>query len=212
MRESTHGMHIRADGGEPSESEPYISVLTRARDEVGELAYYLEQTLQKLREVNQHLEGSARDVPGVLHDLREIVRMTEAGTVTVLEETEALMDEGRAAGRLVTQIQESLKKGEVTDCDADLGQLQALVGAGDTRITNIMSALQFQDLTSQKIQGAFDVLEEVMVRLSRIRALLDVGREVTPAADGQNGAAGHEPREEKSGQALADELLRGFVG
>lgn len=212
MLESTERMHITRAAGEPSASVPYVSVLERARDEVGALTYYLEQTLQKLREVNQHLEGSARDVPSVLHDLREIVRMTEAGTVTVLEETEALMDEGQAAGRLVAEIQKCLRQGQVADGETRLDELQALIRSGDTRITTIMSALQFQDLTSQKIQGAFDVLEEVMVRLARIRTLLDAGREAPAATAGQNGSPHRQPSEQKSGQALADELLRGFVG
>lgn len=75
----------------------------------------------------------------------------------------------------------------------------------------IISALEFQDVTSQKIQQAFDVLEEVATRLGKIHNLVSLGEEVPPAS-------GETHREEpvrpdgKFAQGVADEILSRFRG
>jgi chemotaxis regulatin CheY-phosphate phosphatase CheZ len=189
--------------------ERFITVPARARDEIGELAYYLERTLRNLREVNDHLRGSSQTMPGVLHELRDIVQMTEAATVRVLEETEALVDEGRTAAALIDEARREAKAGSVEGVSQPLAKVQALVDMSNNRAMAIMSALEFQDLTSQKVQRAFNVLEEVVVRLAKIQTLVDLGEEVGPKP-GQAPVASVEPRDAKSGQDLADELLLGF--
>jgi hypothetical protein len=81
-------------------------------------------------------------------------------------------------------------------------QVGVLIERANGRAMEIMSALEFQDLTAQKVQRTFAVLEEVLVRLAKIQRLVDAGdvpaappRPVTSTPDG------------KTGQRLADELL-----
>ena len=82
-------------GADTGTDAGFTTIPIRARDQIGELAFYLEQVRQNLLTVND-LSGSSRTVPSVLRDLKDIVRMTEAATVRVLEEAEALLDEGQA--------------------------------------------------------------------------------------------------------------------
>ena len=160
---------------------------------------------QNLLTVND-LTGNSRTVPGVLLDLKDIVRMTEAATVRVLEEVEALLDEGQACSLLIGQAQ-----GASTDRDAPgaapLAEVQALVERGNGRLMAIMSALAFQDLTAQKIQRAFEVLEEVNIRLGKIHHLVSFGAD-EPLPEPP--VAEPEPADGQSGQDLADEILRRF--
>ncbi len=81
--------------------ERFIAVPARARDEIGELTDYLEQGLRNIRDITEHLRGSSHTMPSVLDDLRDVMRITEAATVRVLDETEALVDDGHAAVRLI---------------------------------------------------------------------------------------------------------------
>ena len=91
-------------GADTGTESGFTTIPIRARDEIGQLAFYLEQVRQNLLTVN-HLSGSSRTMPGVLRDLKDIVRMTEAATVRVLEEAEALLDEGQACSSLIAQAQ-----------------------------------------------------------------------------------------------------------
>ena len=68
---------------------------------------------------------------------------------------------------------------------APLAEVQALVERGNGRLMAIMSALAFQDLTAQKIQRAFEVLEEVNIRLGKIHHLVSFGAEEPPAVRGR---------------------------
>lgn len=192
-----------------SSPERFITVPARARDEIGELTYYLEHTLRSLREVNDHLRGSSRTMPGVLHELRDIVQMTEAATVRVLEETEALVDEGRAVAALIEEARREALAGALDHVAEPLAKMQVLVERANGRAMAIMSALEFQDLTSQKVQRTFGVLEEVVTRLAKIQVLVDLGEEVSGAVEPELPAA-PPPPDGKSGQDLADELLLGF--
>ena len=151
----------------------FITIPAAARDEIGELSFYLGRVLLNLRQVNAHVHGSAQPMPGLLHDLKEIVKMTEIATVKVLEETEALVEEGRAAAALIAEARGKSHDGRV---DGALARLADLVTKGNERAMTIMAALEFQDLTAQKVERAFAILEEVQARLGKIQSLVDTGQ------------------------------------
>ena len=189
--------------------ERLIAVPAQTRVEIGELGSYLEQTVRSLREVSAHLHGSSETMPGVLHELRTINSMTEAATVRVLEETEALVDDGRQAVALLGDAERAVAAGAPQPATECLAGVRGLVAGASDRAFAIMSALEFQDLTSQRVERLFGVLEEVLRRLAKIRSLVDRGHDVNgepepPAMLVNPATAG------KSGQALADELLEGF--
>jgi chemotaxis regulatin CheY-phosphate phosphatase CheZ len=195
-------------GGDTGTEARFVAIPARARDEIGELAFYLDQVRQNLLTVNAHLSGSSVTMPSVVRDLKEIVRMTEAATVQVLEEAEALLDEGQACSALIAQAQRAADDAARPEIATPLAEVQSLVERGNDRVMAIMSALEFQDLTSQKIQRAFEVLEEVNTRLAKIHRLVALGGVMpTPGeapADEQGRSTG------KSGQDLADDILLRF--
>jgi chemotaxis regulatin CheY-phosphate phosphatase CheZ len=190
----------------------FVTIPASARDAVGELAHYLDHVRRNLLEVNVHLTGSTRNVPTVLHELHDIVQMTERATVRVLEETEALLDEGRTVSTLLARARaDAGSRGEDGGRrDAEpLSEIQVLVERGTLRSLDIMTALNFQDITTQKIQRAFEVLEEVVARLGKIRLLMALGDE-TPTPAPPPDLRDAEPAGLKSGQDLADEILQRF--
>ena len=202
-------MSDMAGPNEPREG--FVSVPVRARDEIGELAYYLEQVRRNLLEVNAHVTGSSQTMPAVLHHLRDIVQMTETATLQVLEQTEALLEESQAVLGLIAGACRAAQGDGAATIGSALGAMQALVQKSNDRAMAIMSALEFQDLTSQKIQRAFEVLEEVSTRLQKIHGLVTPGQE-GQAAPAPIPAASPVEAESKSGQDLADELLMQLRG
>ncbi len=195
--------HDAGGNGNGKPEESFITVPASARKEIGELTFYLEQALRNLREVNDAVIGSSEKMPGVLHDLREIINMTEAATVRVLEETEALVEEGRG----VTELIAGMRNATSGAAAESLAKVDAYVAKSTDRAMAIISALEFQDLTTQKVQRAFALLEEVLERLARIRLLVDLGQTTAaphvPAPSISSTAA-----DAQCGQALADELLQ----
>ncbi len=165
----------------------------------------VERTLAHLPQVTDHLRTSAETMPGVLRDLREIIGMTAAATVRVLEETEALVEESQVAMRLLAEARRPEIGGTPDERERSLAGLQTLVERCNDRALAIMSALQFEDVTSQKGHRASTVVEEACRRLARIQGLLDLGRSPVSGPDAPPPAA-----DEGSPQQLADALVRGF--
>ena len=191
-----------------TEEGTFILVPAVARDEIGQLTFYLEQGLRSLRDIAEHLRGSSGTMPSVLDDLKEVVKMTEAATVRVLEETEALVDEARAATKLLAEVTKQARAAGVEILTEPMTEVEALVERSHARAMAIMSALEFQDLTTQKVQRTFNVLEEVLLRLGKIRKLVDNGdHPLAPpkpvSSSAPNGV---------DAQSLADEILMNFAG
>jgi chemotaxis regulatin CheY-phosphate phosphatase CheZ len=202
-------------GGVRGAQEAFITIPSRARDEIGELAFYIEKVRQSLHEVNEHARGSSQTMPGVLHNLQDVLRMTESATIKVLEETEALMEEGQTAGKLLGEARQAVEARALGEVGATLERAQALVATGGVRALTIMAALEFQDLTAQKVARAFEVVEEVGARLLRIQALVDLDQatgRVQDSAAAARAAANDIRPDSKAGQALADEILMQFNG
>jgi chemotaxis regulatin CheY-phosphate phosphatase CheZ len=204
-------MHECPEHGWTTLDADLVAIPSRARDEIGHLASFLERVRANLLQVNVHVQGSSRTVPRVLNELKDIVQMTEAATLRVLEETEALLEEGQTLSGLVAQAQQAVADGALPEVSRPLSDVQGLVDRGNDRVMAIMSALEFQDLTTQKIQRAFEVLEEVASRLGKIHQLVSLGQET--AAEGPAVVSPEPPRRDaKSGQDLADEILSRFRG
>jgi hypothetical protein len=79
-------------------------------------------------------------VPKVLDDLREVIRMTEAATIRVLDETEALVDDGRAAARRLVEARLA-GAGSIEAVAEPIRELEILIERSNTRALAIMSAL-----------------------------------------------------------------------
>jgi chemotaxis regulatin CheY-phosphate phosphatase CheZ len=185
--------------------DQFITVPARARDEIGQLAHYLEQGLRNIHDITDHLRGSSGTMPSVLDDLRDVVKITEAATVRMLDETEALVEDGRAAARLLAEVRRGAGGAEALA--EPIRQLGTLIDRANDRAMEIMAALEFQDLTSQKVHRTFGVLEQVVVRLAKIQRLVDAPNDTAPLP----AAPAPIPHDGKTGQRLADELLLHFA-
>jgi chemotaxis regulatin CheY-phosphate phosphatase CheZ len=192
------------------DAKRFITVPVEARDEIGQLTYYLEQGLRNLRDITEHLQGSSVTMPSVLDDLKDVVRMTEKATVRVLEQAEALVEDGNAATKLLADVSGKVSGAQAEMLAEPMRELGALVERSNSRAMDIMSALEFQDLTSQKVQRTFGVLEQVLLRLGKIQQLVTTEAAMPKPAPGPAGGAIKD--DSIDGQRLADELLMRYAG
>lgn len=191
------------------EAKRFITVPVEARDEIGQLTYYLEQGLRNLRDITEHLQGSSVTMPSVLDDLKDVVRMTEKAAVRMLEQAEALVEDGNTATKLLADVNAKVTGEQAAPLAEPLRELGALVDRSNGRAMEIMSALEFQDLTSQKVQRTFGVLEEVLLRLGKIQQLVATDAPPKPAPAPARSVISDDSAD---GQRLADELLSRFAG
>src|SRR3990172_1840932 len=145
-------------------------VSIKAKDEIGQLAYYINQTVQNLQQLDPTVKGPSRQIPKASSELCDVVRTTEVATLKVLDETEKIFEEQELAAKEI----EDLKR--LVHCEPSGGNdAERVASALDTvatlnqstldRAMAIIGAMEFQDLTTQKIETIVNLMGEVAKRL-----------------------------------------------
>jgi chemotaxis regulatin CheY-phosphate phosphatase CheZ len=163
--------------------EQFIRIPVRARDEIGQLVQDLERGLRDIRAITDDPRGGTQR-SSVLDELRDVMRITEAATQRMLDETEALVDDGHSASRLLADMRRKTATPGAEGFSEPIRELGGIVDRANDRAMEIMAALEYQDLATQKVQRTFDVLEEVLVRLATIQRLVETGPDNGIASSG----------------------------
>lgn len=155
-----------------AEGNFHRTVNTKARGIVGELAAYINQTLRNLQNLDPTVKDSKREIPKVAQHLAEIIHTTEEATNRVLEEAEHLVDEQTKVEQKLSRMGEMLhlqpkneRLAEVLKC---LDETKDIQRRSQGRAMDIMAAMEFQDLTTQKIQKLIGLVAEVEARLLKL--------------------------------------------
>jgi len=190
------------------------TVHVHAEGVVGELAAYINRTLHNLQSLTPTVRGSSREIPKVAQHLTEIIQTTEEATNRVLEEAEHLVAEQTTVEQGLTRAAALLHAAPADPtrqrCLAVLDEVRPLQQRSQERAMDIMAAMEFQDLTSQKIQKLIVLVAEVEARLLQLLVLFRL-----------EDTAGDQPADPLvttcvtttaalCDQAVVDQLLAGF--
>lgn len=198
-----------------AEGHFHRTVNIKVRGIVGELAAYINQTLRNLQTLDPTVRQSQREIPQVARHLAEIIQTTEDATNRVLEQTEHLVEEQTKVEQMLSRIGELLylvtkntAQGELLKCLEATKEIQR---RSQGRAIDIMTAMEFQDLTTQKIQKLIGLVAEVEGRLLKLLVLFrieDATLEGAPPDPIVETCA--KDRTALCDQELVDQLLRGF--
>jgi chemotaxis protein CheZ len=164
-----------------AEGDFHRTVNVRARGIVGELAAYINTTLHNL----QHLDPTVKDVkdwsqeiPKVAKHLAEIIQTTEDATNRVLEQAEHLVDEQMKVEQGLSRTGEMLRHmssaGKLDETLKGLEEVKEIQRRSQGRAMDIMAAMEFQDLTTQKIQKLIGLVAEVETRLLKLLVMFRI--------------------------------------
>jgi len=166
LQELLHSMRSMAEGNF------YRLVNVRARGVVGELAAYVNQAMRNLQSLDPAVKSTSREIPKVAQHLAEIIRTTEEATNRVLEEAEHLVEEQSRVEQGLSRVAEALRHqgAGVPPGEAirQLEEVRELQCHSHGRAMDIMAAMEFQDLTTQKIQRLISLVAEVESRLLQL--------------------------------------------
>jgi chemotaxis protein CheZ len=125
--------------------------------EIGALARFVENAMKTVSEVGRPLVESGAEIPTVASHLTDLVRMTEL----IQDSRAAVSGECRA-------VAESLREScHVTLADR-VERVIADLNEDERRLTEIMTALSFQDLVAQRVKKLVVILEDVREKLVKL--------------------------------------------
>jgi chemotaxis protein CheZ len=198
-----------------AEGDFHRTVNIKVRGIVGELAAYINQTLQNLRTLDPTVRQSQREIPRVAKHLAEIIQTTEDATNRVLEQTEHLVEEQTKVEQMLSRLGEfahlvtkSTVQGEMVKCLEATKEIQR---RSQGRAIDIMAAMEFQDLTTQKIQKLIGLVAEVEARLLKLLIMFRI--EDASAEGGPRDSIVEACAKDQSAlcdQEFVDQLLREF--
>lgn len=171
-----------------AEGEFQRLVKVEARGEVGQLARYINQTMRNLQQLNPEVGTSSRRLPQMTGQLSEVVRTTEQASLRVLDEIDQIVEEQGAMDREMRQLATLLEEEWGGDDRREaalqmLRKLEELHGRAQGRALKIMGAMDFQDITTQRIQKSMALLTEIHDRLLRLLVLFNIPPEEGDDAD-----------------------------
>jgi chemotaxis regulatin CheY-phosphate phosphatase CheZ len=143
-------------------------------------------------------------LPSVSFTLTGLIHATEVAANKVLDQAEQLASDRDRLGKALLRLEPYVNKSDpaarrawtdVTECS------QALA----TRLIGIMSAMAFQDLTSQHLAGAIKSVDEVREQLTEVLVMLDLPVQAEDPEPQRPGTSVNSSPD-GSRQALADQL------
>ncbi|MFZ5979149.1 MAG: protein phosphatase CheZ [Candidatus Zixiibacteriota bacterium] len=158
----------------------------KIQEEIADLTRSINDIIKNFKELKNPLQESQDKVPLATNQLDKISEQTEAATHHMLDLIEgvSVREEEMISG--LKELKRTLgdKNGQVVEV------LDRLLGKAETNINDaftIMNALQFQDITSQQVNHAAALLEEIESKLRLIQQFFgaepdidEIGKEPEP--------------------------------
>ena len=150
------------------------------RQELKDLTSSISKMMGVFKQIRKPIQESFETVPTTAEHLEKVTEQTEQATNKVLDMVEAITNRESESTEWLKKMKEIISK-------ADFGKKSKLGKLLDELTTNaeanlndsysIMDALQFQDITSQQIDHAITLLDDVEDKLMSLLKTVGVKKE-----------------------------------
>jgi len=121
---------------------------------LGDLFKFLQEIMPLMAQVSQSLQDSTHTLPTAADRIADVTKSTEMATHEILDKLDSI----------------SGKLHEIHDDNPDQGKK---VDGIQENVNDIIFALQFQDITSQKLEHANRILEAILEKFTRLFSSLE---------------------------------------
>ncbi|MDH5641327.1 MAG: protein phosphatase CheZ [Nitrospira sp.] len=181
--------------------------------ELGELARFVENAMRTISQAGRPIITSTSDLPAATSHLADLNKMTEEGTLEVMRLTELMQDNHARMGKECAAIEEVLKAMDCVTLAKRVERLAADLSQDDRCLTEIMTALSFQDLVAQRVKKLVAILDDVQDKLMKLVVVFGTQSEGSEDGKGEPGKSGdllkqlEESKTTAMKQNVADEIL-----
>ena len=183
-------------------------------EELGALARFVDNAKNAISAAGPQLMSSSTQLPTAASHLNDLSKMTEDGTLEVMRLTELMQDNHGRIAKDLSAVVEVLRAMDCATLAGRLGNVTSVLAQDDKHLTEIMTALSFQDLVAQRVKKLVAILDEVQGKLMELVVVF--GLQGSSEATSDEGTAGHllkqleESKTTAMQQKVADEILAQF--
>jgi len=180
-------------------------------EELGELARFVEKAMRTISEISAPIVSGSAGLPMASSHLVDLNKMTEEGTLEVMRLTEMIQDNRGRVVKELAAVAETLKAVDCTTLSMRMQSIAAGLAHDDKCLTDIMTALSFQDLVAQRVKKLVAILDDVRDKLVELVVVFGIPHDTGGiAATGKTGELLKQLEESKTTsmkQNVADDIL-----
>ncbi len=144
----------------------------KMQQEIAALASSINDIVSKFKGLHNPVEESRERLPQATEQLDKISQETEAATHQMLDRIEGITQREEEVMQGLRDLKTQLAAGKVDGAEQLIDTLLQKSEKTCNDAFTIMEALQFQDITTQQVNHAASLLEDVESRLHRILSVL----------------------------------------
>lgn len=152
------------------------------KTEVSELLKLILETKQRMDEIEPTLATSKEHIPNVLSTLESVTETTEHATHTLMESADGLNTYYQEFLEEISDLEDLVYKKDAKTITKKLDKLINDIDSADSMGYNILHALEFQDITEQKIHKVISAVSDIGARIGAILGFIKLKQEQDPAA------------------------------
>jgi len=183
-------------------------------EELGELARFVKTAMTTISDASPQIMSSSTQLPTAATHLNDLSKLTEDGTLEVMRLTELMQDNHGCITKEISGVLEVLRAIDCVTLTERLEGVRSLLTQDDKHLTEIMTALSFQDLVAQRVKKLVAILDDVQGKLMELIVIFGLQHNGNDMA--HSGTAGEllkqleESKTTSMKQKVADDILAQF--
>jgi chemotaxis regulatin CheY-phosphate phosphatase CheZ len=150
------------------------------KSEVSELLKLIMETKDRVDEIEPTLITSKEQLPNVVKSLENVTESTEEATLTLMESADGLTSHYQDFIGELEDLEDLIYKKDKAAILKKITKLEEEISHADSSGLNILHALEFQDITEQKLNKVIDAIREVGGRIGAILGFIKLKQQEDP--------------------------------
>jgi len=147
------------------EIEYLLKFIPELLPEMRSIFQQVKDVFPKVQGIRKKVEHSISEMPSARTKIESVNKETESSTLGIMDNIDLIMDASFQISEICKQLSQKLKK---SDDISLLKQLEELNSKNQEKLDNIFADLQFQDITSQQLYAARNILIDISNSLGEI--------------------------------------------
>lgn len=176
-------------------------------EELGALACFVDRAMKAISAAGPQIRFGSSQLPTAAFYLSDLSKMTEDGTLEVLRLTEMIQDNHGRIAKDLSAIVEVLRAMDCATLAGRLGNVISVLAQDGKHLTEIMTALSFQDLVAQRVKKLVAILDEVQGKLMELVVVFGLQDSCEAARDATTAGYLLKQLEESNTQAMKQKVV-----
>lgn len=159
-----------------------VDIGINIKSEIKELLDLIMETKKRVDEIGPSLATSNEHIPNVLSTLESVTETTEDATLDLMENADTLNNYYQEFIEEINDLEDLVHKKDTAAILKKIVKLEQELEQADSSGFKILHALEFQDITEQKLQKVISAVRDMGGRLGAILGFIKLKQEKDPAS------------------------------